>query len=84
MTKHRITHRLVAKGNWISQTALHCGGDPNGSTVDMALLRDEHGQFLIPAASIAGAARHHLARLLSESYEAWRTPVNDDRPKEGD
>jgi CRISPR/Cas system CSM-associated protein Csm3 (group 7 of RAMP superfamily) len=67
--RDHIIERWVAEGEWIARSALHTGGDPTGSTVDMALLRSASGEFLIPGASLAGAARNYLARLTATEAE---------------
>ena len=58
-----VVRRLYAQGIWKLKSAAHFGGDETG-IADMCLLKDPDGQPLIPGASIAGAARSHLAKQL--------------------
>ncbi len=60
--KGRIQERYYAKGAWIADSALHLGGEssPENDSVDLTLHRDKEGGFLIPGASLAGAARSYL------------------------
>jgi CRISPR/Cas system CSM-associated protein Csm3 (group 7 of RAMP superfamily) len=57
-----IRRRLIARGVWIAETALHlgCGKESAFGTVDMPLLRDADGQPFIAGTSIAGTARNAL------------------------
>jgi CRISPR/Cas system CSM-associated protein Csm3 (group 7 of RAMP superfamily) len=60
---NKVTARYRAMGCWKALTGLHPGGqtDDFETNADMALIRASDGSFLIPGASIAGAARSHLA-----------------------
>lgn len=67
MKKDQVVTRYYASGTWQAGTGLHAGGEASfDSNTDMALLRDGEGQFYIPGASIAGAARSFLARLETD------------------
>ena len=58
-----VVRRLYAQGIWKLKSAAHFGGDETG-IADMCLLKDAKGNPFIPGASIAGAARSYLAKML--------------------
>lgn len=69
MKHHRVAERIYARGIWKAKTAIHLGGESedSGAGIDLVVLRDSHGRPYLPAASIAGACRNHLARILLET-----------------
>ena len=85
---NRVKERYVAEGNWIAESALHLGGEGEAlvNAADMVLVRDSGGGFLIPGASIAGAARNYAAQgMVTESLGlralfggGGTKPANDD------
>ncbi len=76
---HTVIERIYARGIWTAETALHLGGEASdfGSGIDLVILRDSSGRPYIPAASLAGASRSHLARVLLDtaSYREEREPA---------
>jgi len=76
---HTVIERIYARGTWIAETALHLGGEPGdfGPGIDLVILRDNSGHPYIPAASLAGASRSRLARILQDtnSYREEREPA---------
>ena len=58
-----VVRRLYAQGIWKLRSAAHFGGDETG-VADMCLLKDAKGNPFISGASIAGAARSYLAKML--------------------
>ncbi len=68
-----------AEGVWQAQTSVYTGGDPRfENNADMALLRDSEGRFLIPGASVRGAARAYLRKKYGEEPPALRALFGDD------
>ena len=58
-----VVRQLYARGKWKLDSVAYFGGDETG-IADMCLLKDPNGRPFIPGASIAGAARCHLAKQL--------------------
>jgi CRISPR/Cas system CSM-associated protein Csm3 (group 7 of RAMP superfamily) len=77
--RHTVVERICARGIWTAETALHVGGEPGDfdSGIDLVIVRDSSGRPYIPAASLAGASRSHLARILLDtaSYRNEREPA---------
>ncbi|MBZ5726957.1 MAG: hypothetical protein LAP87_18420 [Acidobacteriia bacterium] len=70
--RYPVIARVCASGIWESTSPLHIGGDGDfESNTDMALARDFAGRPYIPGASIAGAVRSHLSRVLSTSFKEF-------------
>jgi CRISPR/Cas system CSM-associated protein Csm3 (group 7 of RAMP superfamily) len=66
--KHFIQTRIVARANWVAETAMHTGGEElaTGATSDMPVLRNADGYAFVSGASIAGAARSALGRWVHD------------------
>jgi CRISPR/Cas system CSM-associated protein Csm3 (group 7 of RAMP superfamily) len=67
----QVRERIFARGVWTAETAIHLGGESDGTT-DMMLLRDASGAFFIPGASIAGTGRHYLAKAVQRRADYQR------------
>ena len=59
----KVKTRYYAEGEWEAESAVHFGGEDDGDSVDMVLLRSVDGTHFVPAASIAGAVRSYLRRV---------------------
>jgi CRISPR/Cas system CSM-associated protein Csm3 (group 7 of RAMP superfamily) len=71
--RSRVARRLWARGEWMATSGVHLGGDDDlASGVDMTVLRDSLGEFLIPGSSIAGALRSAMAGLYATTYGQFR------------
>lgn len=69
--EYTVIERIYASGVWKAGSALHLGGESDGS-VDMMLLRDADSRLFIPGASIAGAGRHYLRKALATNIDEYR------------
>jgi CRISPR/Cas system CSM-associated protein Csm3 (group 7 of RAMP superfamily) len=77
-----MASRIQAEGEWISRSALHCGGSPGVglSGLDMVLVRDDENRPYIPAASLIGAARAFAGRYLMTAANYEQSDLDDRKP----